>query len=167
MKTHGFAPIEPAAARILVLGSLPSVRSVALGQYYAHPRNAFWYIMGELYGAHRELPYRERIERLKAGGVAVWDVLAASVRPGSLDADIDLASAEVNDFPALFSRQPKLQRILLNGRKAEAMFRRFVVAPGLLPEGISLYPVPSTSPAHAGLGRQEKLRQWRVALGVR
>lgn len=160
-RAEGFPPLEGRAPRVLVLGSLPSVRSLEAGQYYAHPRNAFWPIVDALFGIDAGLPYAERVAALKARGIAVWDVLGAATRPGSLDAAIDTASAEINDFPAFLARHPRLSLIAFNGRKAAELFRRRVepeiAAP--LPPRVTL---PSTSPAHAALDFDGKLERWQV-----
>ena len=89
---EGSPPVALADARILVLGSLPSERSIAVGEYYAHPRNAFWPIMRELVGARGS--YAERCTALVEAGIALWDVLKRSERPGSLDSDIRLDTAD-------------------------------------------------------------------------
>ena len=91
-EASGFAPLVAAGARLLVLGSLPGVRSLRDGEYYAQPRNAFWPIMGELTGARPDLPYAERGARLVAAGVALWDVCGSARRAGSLDAAIEGSS---------------------------------------------------------------------------
>ena len=91
-------------------------------QYYAHPRNAFWRIMGELFGAGPSLSYQERVAILQSVGVAVWDSLQTCVRPGSLDASITEEVA--NDFPALFAKHPNITQVFFNGSKAEKAFRR-------------------------------------------
>ena len=97
----GFPAIARADARILILGSLPSERSLHAIQYYAHPQNAFWKIMGEIAGAQGD--YNERCEALMDRGIALWDVLESSVRPGSMDADIQSKTAVANDFSSFLS----------------------------------------------------------------
>ena len=154
----GFPPIAGPDVRILILGSLPSRRSLEVSEYYAHPRNAFWRIMGELIGAKGE--YAERCERLTEAGIAVWDVLRSSVRPGSLDTDIRMNTARPNDFAAFFVRHPGICRIGLNGRKAEDLYRRLVL-PKLDAPSQDLIPLPSTSPAHAAMSFDKKLEIWR------
>lgn len=158
----GFAPIARADARVLVLGSLPGRRSLETGRYYAHPRNAFWPIMQGLVKASGS--YAERCRRLESARIAVWDVLHAAVRPGSLDANISLNSAQTNDFEQFFSNHPLIECIGFNGRAAETLFRKRVLAQ--LDVGHArVCLLPSTSPAHAALSVGEKARIWRSMLG--
>ncbi len=160
MIVRSFAPIAGPDAHTLILGSMPGAASLDAGEYYAHPRNAFWPIMGVLYGAGSDLPYTERVAALKAAGVAVWDVLKACEREGSLDADI---RGEVpNDFEVFFAAHPRIRRIGLNGGKAAASFRKFGT-PWLSP-GTVVHVLPSTSPAHAARDFEAKSALWRSAL---
>ena len=161
----GFPPIEDAAARVLVLGSLPGVKSLEMREYYAQPYNAFWRIMGGLVGAGPELEYPARLVRLRAHGVAVWDVLAAGEREGSLDSAIVPASIVVNDFSAFFARHRELRLICFNGNTAAGLFKRKVL-PSLEPQwaAIERRTLPSTSPAYASLRFEQKLARWREAL---
>lgn len=162
-ETSGFPPIIGDDARVLVLGSLPSVRSLQKMQYYGHPRNAFWKIMGELFGADPDLPYEERTGRLVDNRVAIWDVLAASVRPGSMDSNIDESTARPNDFNSLFRGQPAIRLVCFNGGAAARLYRR-LVAPRL-EKGSNTWQfetLPSTSPAHASKTFEEKLARWRI-----
>jgi len=148
--SRGFPPIARRDARVLVLGSLPGQESLRRRQYYAQPRNAFWRIMGELFGASPALPYARRVARLRACRVAVWDVCERAWRAGSLDAAIEPASIVVNDFGAFFARHPRIRLVCLNGGKAFELYRRRVL-PALPPEAaaLPLLRLPSTSPAHA------------------
>ena len=159
VELRGFPPVVAAGARILVLGSMPGAASLAAGEYYAHPRNAFWRIMGDLIGAGPALPYARRLERLAAAGIALWDVIGACERLGSLDADIVPASIRVNDFAGFFAVHPAISRIFFNGAAAEAAFRRHVL-PALDGRVLRLQRLPSTSPAHAARGYAEKLAAW-------
>lgn len=159
----GFAPIARADARVLILGSLPGQRSIEAGEYYAHPQNAFWRIMAELFDATGD--YARRCERLRQHRIAVWDVLYSSVRPGSMDAAIREDSARPNDFAAFFAAHRGLERIVFNGAKAEQMFARLVVPELALP-GIAMLRLPSTSPAYAAMPFSGKLAAWRDALGI-
>lgn len=159
----GFAPIVGEAPRILLLGSLPGRASIEAGEYYGKPQNAFWKIMGALCGAGPELAYAARIEALTKAGIALWDVLHAAVRPGSLDASIVAATQQANDIPALLARESTIRLVGFNGLKAAAVFRgQFGPAPPRA--DIELASLPSTSPAHARLGFEAKLERWREAL---
>lgn len=142
-------------ARVLVLGSMPGAESLRQRQYYAFKHNAFWRIMGELYDFPVEKPYLERLAELRRNGIALWDVLAACERPGSLDSDI--RAARPNDIPGLVRKLPKLEKILCNGGAARNYLRRF------FPE-LDAQQLPSTSPAAARFTYAQKLAAWRAAL---
>lgn len=159
----GFPPIAAPNARVLVLGSMPSVASLAKHQYYGHPRNAFWPIMGRLFGAGLELPYEDRVIVLREQGVAVWDVLRACLRRGSLDTSIVVESERPNDFDRFFRAHPHVRAVFFNGQKAESSFQRHV-APRLrtLNREFLFARLPSTSPAHAGRSLAEKVAAWKV-----
>ena len=160
MIIQGFDPIAARDARLLILGSMPGVASLEAQQYYAHGRNAFWPIMGELFGAGPDKPYPERQAILMAKGVAVWDVLQFCRREGSLDSNI---KAEVpNDFAAFFAAHPHIRRIALNGGKAAKSFDKYA-APHCPPSAVAT-PVPSTSPAYASMNFVRKCELWRAAL---
>jgi TDG/mug DNA glycosylase family protein len=159
----GFAPISGSSARVLILGSLPGEESLRRQQYYAHPRNVFWQIMGDLVGAAPELPYAARIEALIANGVAVWDVCAAAYRSGSLDSSIDLKSVNANDFQSFFARHPRLSLVCFNGTKASALYDARVM-PSLSADmkRIRYTVLPSTSPAHASVPYESKRSAWEI-----
>jgi double-stranded uracil-DNA glycosylase len=161
-RDHCFPPIANRRAETLILGSLPGRKSLQMQQYYAHPHNAFWKIIGSIFGADGVLPYHRRVKLLTSHRVAVWDVLAAAERPGSLDSSIVHASVLANDFEKFFRAHPRIRRVFFNGRKAEAMYRRFVL-PGLPSEfaDMEYRCLPSTSPAHAGMPFAKKLDSWR------
>jgi hypoxanthine-DNA glycosylase len=157
-----FPPIARRDARTLILGSLPGQRSLQEQQYYAHPHNAFWKLIGRVFGVDGIPPYKERVKTLTSNRIALWDVLAAAERPGSLDSSIVHATARANDFEQFFRAHPRIRRVFFNGRKAEEMYRRFVL-PGLGTgfADIRYECLPSTSPAHAGMPFAEKLVRWR------
>ena len=163
LAARGFPPISAPDARLLILGSLPGQASLAAHQYYAQPQNAFWRIMGELFDAGPDIPYAERAERLRASGVALWDVCRAAVRPGSLDASIDLSTVITNDFERFFREHPDIVHVCVNGGTAHRLYVRRVQP--ILPEPLSSLPLhllPSTSPAHAMLRFSQKLERWRL-----
>jgi double-stranded uracil-DNA glycosylase len=165
--SRGFPPIAAADARVLILGSLPGVASLAAGQYYAQPHNAFWRIMGELFDAGPGVPYAERADRLRGNRVALWDVCREAVRPGSLDAAIDLKTVVINDFRHFFREHPCIAHVCVNGGTAHRLYVRSVQP--ILPEPLSSLPLhllPSTSPAHASLRFAQKLERWRLLEGL-
>jgi TDG/mug DNA glycosylase family protein len=158
---HCFEPVEDAAATALILGSMPGKASLVAGEYYAHPRNHFWPIMGEIVGAHPGLPYADRLRLLKSSGIALWDVLRSCIREGSLDSDIVNLSAVPNDFDSFFLRHPKITQVFFNGAKAEECFRRHV-QPSLASHPFQYRRLPSTSPANAGTPYRKKLDAWKA-----
>jgi hypoxanthine-DNA glycosylase len=164
----GFAPIAGGEPRVLILGSLPGRKSLEMNQYYAQPQNGFWRIMGALFDAGPALPYPQRLERLIASRVAVWDVLAAGERSGSLDSAIVPSSVVVNDFGGFFGRHAEIRLICFNGSKAAELYRRRVL-PALAPSVATLATrlLPSTSPANATVPFAAKLARWSAALAQR
>jgi TDG/mug DNA glycosylase family protein len=158
-----FPPIAKRDAHTLILGSLPGRKSLEMQQYYANPQNAFWKLIGRIFGGAGDLPYTRRVQILTSNHIAVWDVLAAAERPGSLDSAIVSATAAANNFREFFRAHPRIRRVFFNGRKAEDIFRRRVL-PALASEfsHICYVGLPSTSPAHAGMTFAEKLVRWKV-----
>ena len=154
-----FSPIFAKNARILILGSMPGIRSLELNQYYGHPRNLFWPFMGEICGALPTYDYQQRVEILQKSGIALWDVLKHCERKGSLDADIVASSEIPNEIPEMLAQHPSIQVVAFNGKKAEQAFRKYIL-PELPDRAIALLPLPSTSPANASIPRDEKLRRW-------
>lgn len=141
---------------------MPSRKSLADTQYYAHPRNAFWPIVGRLFGFDPRSPYAERLAALVDARVALWDVIARCARESSLDSDIVERSIVANDFGSFFAEHGRVRAIFFNGLKAEQSYRKYV-APFLNaavnPATVRL---PSTSPAHAGMAFEAKLEAWRA-----
>lgn len=154
-----FPPVAKPDARILILGSMPGQASLDANQYYAHPRNLFWRIMGELTGAGPDVAYDKRMDILISKQIALWDVLQSCVREGSLDADIEEEVA--NDFPGFFKSHPQITHIFFNGQKAFKTYKScdFV-------SSATLHVLPSTSPAHAALSFDDKLQMWSKILSV-
>jgi double-stranded uracil-DNA glycosylase len=160
MEVCSFPPLANPQARILILGSMPGKASLMAQQYYAHPRNAFWPMMGELFGAYPQLDYADRVNLLLDNGAALWDVLKSCRRDGSLDASIHKNSMICNDFAGFLQAHPLIANVYFNGAAAEQSFRRLVL-PCINPEYLSFQRLPSTSPAHAALSFQQKLASWR------
>jgi hypoxanthine-DNA glycosylase len=151
----GLAPVVGPAARLLILGSFPGEASLAQARYYAHPRNQFWPILGALLGEPLPgLEYALRLERLRSRRIALWDVLGACRREGSLDTAI--RDARGNDFGALLACAPRIGAVAFNGAAAAK------AEPAFAARGLATYRLPSTSPAHAALRFEAKLERWRV-----
>ncbi|HEX04725.1 MAG TPA: DNA-deoxyinosine glycosylase, partial [Bacteroidetes bacterium] len=163
-RLEGFPCVAASGGSVLILGSMPSQRSLEAKQYYAHPRNAFWSIMGELFGAGSDKPYGERLKILTANQIVLWDVLMSCQRTGSLDALIDDSSIAVNDFAGLFLNYSEIRNVFLNGRKAAALFQRRVLPDLSQSDQLSCYTLPSTSPAYAAMPFDQKLEHWRAIL---
>ncbi len=155
-----FKPNSRSDAEILILGTMPGVESLRQQQYYAHPRNQFWKIMGTILDFSPEIPYKDRLKILKQNRIALWDTCHSCIRPGSMDSDI--RELELNDFSWFFSKHRKIKRIICNGQSAAKFFRKY-------PDK-SNFPVteplvmPSTSPANASKNFGQKLAEWRKAL---
>jgi hypoxanthine-DNA glycosylase len=154
---EGFPPVADDDARLLILGSFPSVQSLATREYYGNPRNAFWPITGELFGFDAGAGYHARLAALRSCGVALWDVLHRCRRSGSSDAKFDSKSLVVNDFRQLFDRCGSIERVYFNGRVAQRLFERWVDADA----PVSYQVLPSSSPARA-MPAGQKLAAWRV-----
>ncbi|MGH6864954.1 MAG: DNA-deoxyinosine glycosylase [Methyloceanibacter sp.] len=162
-RVESLPPIASQTSKVLILGSMPGEASLRAGQYYAHPRNAFWRIMDELFGAGPSLPYVERVRLLHLADVALWDSLQVCIRPGSLDASI---TDEVpNDFPSFFDTHSNITHVFFNGTKAETAFRRHVL-PALTNATQIVARLPSTSPAHAAMPFETKVQAWSVVREV-
>jgi hypoxanthine-DNA glycosylase len=139
---RSFPPIVDQHTRILLLGSLPGEQSLALGQYYANPRNQFWRLIGGVIEADLEsLTYEARLETLLSAGVGLWDTVESATRRGSLDGAIRDHSA--NDLATLAATLPELRAIGFNGGKSASLgMRQLAGRPDL-----ALVPLPSSSPA--------------------
>lgn len=145
-----------AGTRVLILGSLPGDASLAAGQYYAHPRNGFWRLIGGVIGRDlAALPYPDRLATLRQAGVGLWDVVESAGRAGSLDARI--RDPEYADLPGLIDSLPRLRAIAFNGGRAATDGRRLLRDRA----GPALIDLPSSSPAHARPLAQ-KAETWAV-----
>lgn len=160
-----FAPVADKNARILILGSMPGVKSLDQTRYYAHPQNSFWRIIEALFSSHSNLEYERRLQLLLDNNIALWDVLHRCTRKGSLDSSIKNRSVVVNDFDELYKRCPNIKAVYFNGTRAEQDYKRQVL-PTLDEDlaAIEYHRLPSTSPAMASLQPEQKLERWRVIL---
>jgi len=162
MPDTGFPYSANSDAQVLILGSMPGRKSLAAREYYAHPKNAFWPIMADLFGFDAGLAYDARMALLRENGIALWDVAHQCVRPGSMDHAIEIGSVIANDFSSFFNTHPQIRAIFFNGRKAGELFHRLALAE--LPpwvQQIDRQALPSTSPAHATVNYSDKCVAWR------
>ena len=157
---RSFAPLVRPGCRALVLGSMPGVASLEAARYYAHPKNLFWPLMGELLGFSVVTDYEGRCDALLRSGVALWDVLAECEREGSLDSRIAKGTERPNDIRGLLADHPSIGFVLCNGAKAASAFRKHIGE--MRAELIAL---PSTSPANASVPLATKRDAWRSAFG--
>jgi hypoxanthine-DNA glycosylase len=156
IKRH-FAPVVDDRTLLLILGSLPGDASLKAAQYYAHPQNGFWRLIGGVVGREiAALPYPERLEALTAAGVGLWDVIASAERSGSLDAAI--RSPEAADLRGLIAGLPALRAVAFNGATAAKGGRKALAGV----EGLAFIDLPSSSPAHATKSLSEKAESWAI-----
>jgi TDG/mug DNA glycosylase family protein len=153
-RRRGLPPVLAPGIRIMVLGSFPGEVSLAEGQYYAHPRNQFWPLMSAILGeALATLPYRDRLARITARGIGLWDTIVACRREGSLDGAIRAAS--LAEAARVRRAAPVLSLVCFNGTTAARAAPRWQAA------GFATLALPSSSPAHTRpFG--EKLAAWRA-----
>ena len=151
---RSFGPVVDARTRLLILGSLPGDRSLAERQYYAHPANRFWELVGAVIDRDlRTLAYPGRLAALLAAGVGLWDSVASARRQGSLDAAMRDTSA--NNLTGLLVRLPALRAVAFNGAASARLGRA-----QLGPVAVTLIDLPSSSPAHARLSLAGKRERW-------
>ena len=160
-----FPPVVDHGCRVLILGSLPGEESLRRQQYYAHPRNGFWRVLGGVFEETVGESYPEKIAFMLGRRLALWDTVQSAIRPGSLDQNI--RDARPNDFSSLFAEFPGLQAVAFNGSTSASLFNR-LARPLLLPELIArleFIQMPSTSPANPR-PLNEKIARWRAILDL-
>ena len=154
---RGLPPVLDAATRVLILGSFPGVASLAARQYYAHPRNHFWPLLGALLELPlADLPYARRLSALRARRIGLWDIIVRCVRAGSADSAI--RRAELAEIELAQRRAPELALVCFNGQTAAK------VAPLWHDAGYAVRVLPSSSPAYT-LPFTDKLAAWRETIG--
>jgi hypoxanthine-DNA glycosylase len=155
-----FEPVSNAEIAVLILGSLPSDASLALGEYYGHPRNRFWRVMSVLANQETPLTYAGKKELLLQAGIGLWDVAGRAIRKGSLDSAIE--KEEPNDLETFIGKHPNLKVIAFNGTKAEALFNKYFSRK----PGIQYLSLPSTSPANAGITFDNLCLKWQQIMKI-
>jgi hypoxanthine-DNA glycosylase len=150
----GLPPVIAPHTRLVVLGSFPGVASLQAQQYYGHPRNHFWPILGQLWGQDLvALPYAQRLQVMQAQGLGLWDVYAGCRREGSLDSAIQ--DPVLNDLASLRQLAPGLRGVAHNGGESARAMRHTAAL------GLPVWRLPSTSPANASWSFDRKLAAWR------
>jgi len=159
MKKVGFPPLINENTEILVLGTMPSDKSISSGEYYANPTNQFWKLIFLIFNSGRPVfSYNEKVEILITNKIGLWDVLSKAERSGSLDSNI--IDEEFNNFVDLLKIYPKIKLILFNGQKSALYFK----ANNILNKEIEYLILPSTSSANTTKTFDNKLKEWKVAL---
>ena len=165
----GLAPVFGTAPSLLILGSYPSEQSLLRNEYYGNPRNQFWKIMGLLFSFPSdflELPYQDRLNYLTERGIAIWDVVGSCSRKGSSDSSIH--DTIPNDILTFLRDHPSIRCIALNGKTgAGHWFKRYfsdLTEPENTDMDLVILPLPSTSPAYAGMNLFDKAEMWRGIL---
>lgn len=143
-------------ARVMIVGSMPSVKSLADAQYYAHPRNAFWPILFDVFGVTPTDDYEAKKTLIRDNGLALWDAAQSCEREGSLDSN--MRDVIYNDFAALYARCPHIHTVLCNGGTAHALFLKSGYAGNR-----RVIRMPSTSPAYT-MAYAQKLTIWKETL---
>jgi hypoxanthine-DNA glycosylase len=155
MKKQGFLAIVDENTEILILGSLPGDMSIRKHQYYGHPGNDFWRLLGSIIGDDLQgMNYQNRLETLKSNKIGLWDVFKAGKRYGSEDAKIK--SEEINQFSMLKELAPSLKLVLFNGRKSGEY------EPILKAMGYETKVLPSSSGANRRFLKKRK-SEWEAA----
>jgi hypoxanthine-DNA glycosylase len=154
VRKRGLPPVLGRATRVLILGSFPGEASLAAQQYYAHPRNQFWPLVGELIGSPLPaMPYGRRLATLRAHGIGLWDVIVECERRGSLDGSI--RNAEHGEIDRARSVAKRLELVCFNGQTAGR------AEPAWRSAGYATLVLPSSSPAYTR-PFEEKLAAWRA-----
>ncbi len=153
-QVHAFGPFYDAHAKILILGSFPSVKSRETGFYYGHPQNRFWKLLAALYGGDAPVSVPEKKAFLSEHKIALWDVIESCDITGSSDSSIK--NAAVNPIGDILDAS-EIQTIYANGKKAQHLYQKYVM-PVTGREAIGL---PSTSPANAAYSMERLMQEWK------
>ena len=156
-RISSFPPVINANSKILILGSIPGVKSLEKQQYYGHPQNKFWKIIFHLFNEDFTEDYIQRINILKKHHIALWDVIDSCERKGSLDSEIK--NEEANQIPELLQKYPNIQAIFCNGGKSYKNLQKMLGKNSIVP----FYLLPSTSPLHT-ISFEKKLENWKKIL---
>lgn len=154
-RISSFPPIISETSKILILGSVPGVKSLEMQQYYAHPQNQFWKIIFELLKEEFTTDYPERTSVIRKNNIALWDVIDTCEREGSLDTMI--RNEEHNDIVKILSDHPNIKAIFCNGQKSFKNLQKILDKESEIP----IFVLPSTSPLHT-ISLEKKLEKWKI-----
>lgn len=153
-RIFSFPPIIDDYFEIIILGSIPGVKSLEKQQYYGHPQNKFWKIIFELLDEEFTEDYDQRIQTLKKHHIALWDVIDSCERRGSLDSEIK--NEEANQIGELLENYPNIKAIFCNGGKSYKNAQKILGKNYKIP----VFLLPSTSPLHT-VSFEKKLEDWK------
>ena len=151
-----FSPIINSSSKVLILGTMPGIKSLKENEYYAHKQNAFWSIIYKLFDKQLSENYNDRKKFILTNKIALWDTLKLCVREGSLDSKIK--EEQANDIDLLLKENPLINSIIFNGKASEKYYNKYLKQQ----ESISYYTLPSTSPANARKTFNEKYAEWAI-----
>ncbi|MCD7741268.1 MAG: DNA-deoxyinosine glycosylase [Ruminococcus sp.] len=154
---HTFEPVFDESSQILILGSLPSVKSREQGFYYGHPRNRFWRVMSEILKCNEPKTIEEKKQMLLSCHVAIYDVISECDIKGSSDSSIK--NVIPTDIELLLSKT-NIRHIFANGNTAGKLYKKYLQDK----TGIEIIILPSTSPANAAYSLQMLVDNWKSAL---
>lgn len=157
---NSFQPVIDINCKILILGTMPGVKSLQIQEYYGYERNSFWKIMYTLFNAEPTSNYEAKKAFLLEHHIALWDVLKACYREGSSDSNIK--SPIPNDFVELFRLYPNIKVVFFNGDPAQKLFNRYIKKT-LSNKDMPLFGLPSTSPANT-IKVEKKFEKWKEIL---
>lgn len=150
-----FAPVYDEYSKVLILGSLPSVKSREQGFYYGHPQNRFWKVTAAVFGEPVPETIEEKEGMLLRNRLAVWDVIESCDIIGSSDSSVK--NAEAADVAGLLSSSA-IERVYVNGALAGKLYDRYLFEK----TGIAAVRLPSTSPANARWNLEALIESWRI-----
>ena len=154
---HGFLPVFDKNSQILILGTLPSVKSRENNFYYGHPQNRFWRVISNLYGEELPITTADKTDLLLKHQIALWDVILECDIIGSSDSSIkNVVPTDINRV----LKNSRIKRIYANGGTAKRLFDKFQKQNC----GRDAIQLPSTSPANAACNLESLIESWKIIL---
>lgn len=152
---HPILPVFDSHSEILILGSFPSLKSREQCFFYGHPRNRFWQVMANVFGAPVPFSVEEKTDFLLSHRVALWDVIASCEVVGSADSSIQ--NVLPNDVGVILAAAP-IRHIFVNGKTAEKYYNMYIKDK----VGREAVYLPSTSPANAAWPFEKLIAAWKI-----